>query len=50
MCAECRHHHRLKHEAGWQVHNDPDDPATLTWTTPTGHAYTTRARPPLVPV
>jgi hypothetical protein len=50
LCAECRHHHRLKHEAGWQVHGDPDLPATLTWTTPAGHSYTTGARPPLVPV
>jgi hypothetical protein len=50
LCAECRHHHRLKHEAGWQLDNDPDQFATLTWTTPTGHTHTTRARPPLQPV
>jgi hypothetical protein len=50
LCTECRHHHRLKHQAGWQVHNDPADPATITWTSPTGHTHTTHARPPLVPV
>jgi hypothetical protein len=50
LCTECRHHHRLKHETGWQIHNDPADPATITWTSPTGHPHTTRARPPLVPV
>ena len=50
LCAECRHHHRLKHEAGWQVHNDPGLPATVIWTTPAGLSYTTGARPPLVPV
>ena len=35
----CRHHHRLKHQTSWHVH--ADDPATLTWTSPTGHRYTT---------
>jgi hypothetical protein len=40
----CRHHHRLKHQAGWQV--EVDDPATLTWTSPTGHRYTTTAPEP----
>jgi 5-methylcytosine-specific restriction endonuclease McrA len=38
----CGHHHRLKHEAGFEVTLDPDiadpdtPPGTLTWTTPTG--------------
>ncbi len=34
----CTHHHTLKHRAGWQVtlHDD----GRLTWTTPTGHTYT----------
>jgi len=40
----CRHHHRLKHQAGWRV--EVDDPATLTWTSPTGHRYTTTAPEP----
>ncbi|MFL6129629.1 MAG: DUF222 domain-containing protein [Mycobacteriales bacterium] len=39
----CRHHHRLKHRTNWQV--EADDPATLTWTSPTGHRYTTTAGP-----
>ena len=40
----CRHHHRLKHQTSWRVH--ADDPATLTWTSPTGHRYTTSAPDP----
>lgn len=37
----CRHHHRLKHAAGWQVtlHSD----GSMTWTTPTGRTLTTEA-------
>ncbi|MCW2569298.1 MAG: hypothetical protein JWN54_3395 [Mycobacterium sp.] len=50
LCTECRHHHRLKHESDWQLDNDPDDPAVMTWTSPAGKSYTTRPRPPLVPV
>jgi hypothetical protein len=50
LCAECRHHHRLKHESDWQLDSDPDDPAVMTWTSPAGKTYTTRPRPPLVPV
>jgi hypothetical protein len=50
LCTECRHHHRLKHESDWQLDNDPDDPAVMTWTSPAGKPYTTRPRPPLVPV
>lgn len=35
----CGHHHRLKHTApGWTVTPHPD--ASITWTTPTGHRYT----------
>jgi hypothetical protein len=49
LAAECRHHHRLKHETDWQVDNDADDPATLYWTSPTGHTYATRPRAPLAP-
>jgi hypothetical protein len=37
--ASCRHHHRLKtHAPGWQVEQHLD--STITWTTPTGHSYT----------
>ena len=37
--AFCRHHHTLKHHAGWRVEAHPD--GRLTWITPTGHRYTT---------
>jgi hypothetical protein len=37
--ALCRHHHRLKTHATWQVHQDHN--ATYQWTSPTGHTYTT---------
>jgi hypothetical protein len=42
----CRHHHRLKHEGGWTVHQHPD--GQLTWTSPAGRTYSTRppAHPP----
>jgi hypothetical protein len=33
----CRHHHRLKHEGGWQIHPNPD--GTHTWTSPTRRQY-----------
>jgi hypothetical protein len=38
----CRHHHRLKHEAGWTVeyHN-----GVHTWTTPDGHRYHRQPHP-----
>ncbi|MGH4015481.1 MAG: DUF222 domain-containing protein [Pseudonocardiaceae bacterium] len=37
--ASCRHHHLIKtHTPGWQVDQHPD--SRITWTTPTGHAYT----------
>ncbi|HYT10838.1 MAG TPA: HNH endonuclease signature motif containing protein [Mycobacteriales bacterium] len=39
IAAECRHHHRLKHQAGWRV--EIDDNARMTWTSPTGHRYHT---------
>ncbi len=39
--ASCRHHHRLKtHATGWHVDQHPD--STITWTTPTGHIYTSQ--------
>jgi hypothetical protein len=34
----CRHHHRVKHRAGWKARRDRDT-ATITWTSPTGHDY-----------
>jgi hypothetical protein len=37
--ASCCRHHRLKtHTLDWHVEQHPDD--TITWTTPTGHTYT----------
>jgi hypothetical protein len=45
LCTECR----LEHDAGWYVSTDPDSPDTLSWTTPTGRAYSTEPRPPLEP-
>ena len=37
----CVHHHHLHHDApGWTVQQDPD--GTITWTTPTGHRYSSR--------
>lgn len=41
LYAACRHHHRLKtHGPGWRVTQHPD--ATVIYTTPTGHHYTSR--------
>ncbi len=41
LYAGCRHDHRTKTLApGWHVDQHPD--GTVTWTTPTGHAYTSR--------
>jgi len=39
LAAICRHHHRLKHLTGWRV--EQPEPGHLTWTSPTGHRYTT---------
>jgi hypothetical protein len=36
----CRHHHRLKHQAGWQVAQPT--PGQLTWTSPHGPRFTRR--------
>ncbi|WP_045880188.1 HNH endonuclease signature motif containing protein [Pseudofrankia sp. DC12] len=35
----CRHHHRAKHRANWQL--DQPRPGVFVWTSPTGRAYTT---------
>ncbi|WP_233209140.1 HNH endonuclease signature motif containing protein [Mycobacterium sp. ENV421] len=41
LACACRKHHLLKtFWAGWSSRQHPD--ATITWTSPTGHAYTTR--------
>ena len=37
LLAGCRRHHHLRHDAGWRVEGDPG--GTLTWISPTGHAY-----------
>ena len=58
LAALCRHHHRLKHQAGFHVHASTEPthpPGSLTWTTRTGREYLrpptritagTRERPP----
>jgi hypothetical protein len=33
----CRHHHRLKHEGGWEIAANAD--GSYTWTSPTGRRY-----------
>ncbi|QNE23107.1 HNH endonuclease [Kribbella qitaiheensis] len=33
----CRHHHRLKHEGGWEIHSNVD--GSCTWISPTGRRY-----------
>lgn len=42
----CRHHHRMKHEGGWQLHQPC--PGAFLWTSPAGHTYT-RSRDPEPP-
>jgi hypothetical protein len=37
LAVVCRHHHRLKHEGGWQV--TQPEPGTLTWISPAGGVY-----------
>ncbi|GMA22317.1 hypothetical protein GCM10025864_00760 [Luteimicrobium album] len=39
----CRAHHNAKTHGGWTTSRDPDN--TITWTAPSGHRYTTPARP-----
>ncbi|HEX4432193.1 MAG TPA: DUF222 domain-containing protein [Frankiaceae bacterium] len=36
----CLNHHQLKHKAGWTLRNNPIT-SGCTWTSPTGHTYTT---------
>jgi hypothetical protein len=40
----CRHHHRLKHEAGWEL--EQPTPGHFIWTSPLGHTYITPDRAP----
>ena len=44
LAALCRHHHRLKHQSRWTVR--PGPAGDLTWTSPTGHEYTTAPADP----
>ncbi|WP_395243500.1 DUF222 domain-containing protein [Agromyces sp. MMS24-K17] len=37
--ALCRHHHRLKHETGWRVQQEPG--GVMRWTSPAGHLLRT---------
>ncbi len=39
----CRPHHQVKQSPGWSVIQQPD--GTVTWTTPSGHTYTTTPPP-----
>jgi HNH endonuclease len=40
----CRHHHRLKHEGGFQL--DQPEPGHFRWTSPNGRAYDVTPDPP----
>jgi hypothetical protein len=40
----CRHHHRLKHEGGFDL--TQPEPGTFVWTSPNAKAYTTDPDPP----
>ncbi len=40
----CRHHHRLKHEAGWKL--EQPKPGHFIWTSPLGHTYHSPDRAP----
>jgi hypothetical protein len=44
--AVCRRHHRLRHNAGWNVARNAAT-GTTTWTDPTGHRHHTPATPAL---
>jgi hypothetical protein len=44
LAVTCRHHHRLKHEGGWQV--TQPTPGTLIWTSPGGRNYRRTIDPP----
>jgi hypothetical protein len=40
----CRHHHRLKHQAGWKL--EQPTPGKFIWTSPLGHTYHSKPRAP----
>jgi len=42
---KCRHDHRLKHEAGWQV--ERTEPGVTVWTSALGHRHESRP-PPII--
>lgn len=48
LAALCRHHHRLKHEAGWGVALEGH--GIMRWTSPAGHVLRTLPERPFVPV
>jgi hypothetical protein len=43
LASLCRHHHLLKHKAGWTVRQHPN--GRLTWTSPAGRSYATSPPP-----
>jgi len=47
LASLCRTHHRLKHEAGWRVRQQPD--GVLHWTSPAGLRYSTEPATALGP-
>ena len=48
LAALCRHHHRLKHECGWGVIQEPG--GVMRWTSPAGHVLRTLPERPFMPV
>ncbi|WP_448004110.1 DUF222 domain-containing protein [Agromyces bauzanensis] len=48
LAALCRHHHRLKHESGWRVVQEPG--GEMRWTSPAGHVLRTLPERPFMPV
>jgi hypothetical protein len=40
----CRHHHRIRHQAPWNYHRQPN--GDHTWTTPLSRTYTTNGQSP----
>lgn len=48
LAALCRRHHRLKHESGWRVVQEPG--GVMRWTSPAGHVLRTLPERPFVPI
>ncbi|WP_173923071.1 HNH endonuclease signature motif containing protein [Agromyces sp. Marseille-P2726] len=48
LAALCRHHHRLKHESGWRMVQEPG--GVMQWTSPVGHVLRTLPERPFTPV